>query len=109
MDYYLADLIQNKNDARATQALIGETIICAQLQGAGAAQTAASMVRSAAVQWLAAGEQETRVALSTIREVVRNMSAMPGQRTVILASTGSSPPTRSSSRTTLSTARFARA
>ncbi len=88
MDYYLADLIQNKNDARATQALIGETIICAQLQGDGAAQTAASMVRSAAVQWVASGEQETRVALSTIREVVRTMSAMPGQRLVILASVG---------------------
>jgi hypothetical protein len=45
-------------------------------------------VRSAAQQALIFGEQETRAALRVLMDVVRRMSAMPGQRTIVLVSPG---------------------
>jgi hypothetical protein len=37
---------------------------------------------------LSAGEQETRVALSVVRDVLRRLAASPGQRTIVLVSPG---------------------
>ena len=87
ISYYMADLIQNHNDPTATQAAMTETIICMNLDPT---QTAGvdGMVRGAAMRVLSVGEQETRVSLAVIRDVIRRMSGMPGQRTVILASPG---------------------
>jgi VWFA-related protein len=46
------------------------------------------VVRSAAAQALALGDQDVHVTLSAIREFVRRMAALPGQRTIILISPG---------------------
>jgi hypothetical protein len=46
------------------------------------------MVQTAAVQALNAGSQETRVSLDVLSKVIRRIAAMPGQRSVILASPG---------------------
>jgi VWFA-related protein len=90
VDYYLADLVQNKNDTMALTALMNETAICQSLNDPKQAEP---IVRMAVSRALASGEQETRVALSTLREVVRAISAMPGQRSVILTSPGFLTPT----------------
>jgi hypothetical protein len=49
---------------------------------------AQSQAQGVAQQSLTAGEQQTRVALYTITQVVRRMGTMPGQRMIVLASPG---------------------
>ena len=46
------------------------------------------MAHSAARQELGLGDHETRLAMGVIRDIVRRMAAMPGQRTIILISSG---------------------
>ena len=99
ISYYMADLIQNKNDQQALAAATAEAIVCLQLdtstpQAAQMAQQIAQQEsRSVASQVLGAGEHETRVSLVVIRDAVRRMAAMPGQRSVILVSPGFFTPT----------------
>lgn len=85
VSYYQADLIQNRRDPIALQAATLEAAAC---NPNTPASVLASIVQSAAMRVLPAGEQETRVALAVLRDAVRRMSAMPGQRTIILASPG---------------------
>ena len=84
VSYYLADMIQNRNDPLALQAAVLETMACMHVDRNAAEQIA----RAAAQRALISGDQETRTALSVLMDVVRRMSAMPGQRTIILASPG---------------------
>src|ERR1035437_7045053 len=50
--------------------------------------TAQKMAEAAASQELNLGDHETRLAMGVIRERVRRMAAMPGQRSIILVSSG---------------------
>jgi len=81
--YYMADLIVNHSDMQATGVAVQEAVACG-IPSQGAAQ----FVRGMAQRALGAGQQETRVALSVLQAVVRRMTGMPGQRLVILASSG---------------------
>jgi hypothetical protein len=54
----------------------------------GSAATAQQMAQGAARRELSVGEQGTRVTLSVIKNVIRRMSVMPGQRLVVIASPG---------------------
>ncbi len=87
LSYYMADQIQNKNDQALLQMEINETIMCMHLQPTDTA-TAQSMVMSAASRVLSMSEQGTRVSLGVIKDVVRRMAAMPGQRSVVIVSPG---------------------
>ncbi len=87
VSFYMADLIQNKHDSSALNVATQETLICANMDST-MITAARSMAQAAASQALSAGEQETRVALSVIKDMVRRISAMPGQRVVVLASPG---------------------
>jgi VWFA-related protein len=87
ISYYQADLIQNKSDSQALQAATLEAMACMSLdpnQIAAAEQAA----RGVASRVLSSGEHETRVSLTVFKDVVRRISAMPGQRSVILISPG---------------------
>jgi len=90
ISYYQADLIVNQNDAMATQAAAQDAIGCAELDGKPqqVAQSASAMVAATAPQVLNAGEHETQVTLHSLRDTLRRVSAMPGQRSVILISPG---------------------
>jgi VWFA-related protein len=94
LSYYMADLIQNQQDLVATQVATLDTIICLDLptqtaqQAQAALQTAQAMVRQAAEEALSLGDQEGRVALSVLRGVVRRLSVLPGQRSIVLVSPG---------------------
>ena len=94
ISYYMADLIQNKNDAQALQAAVQDAIACLGLSGAppqqqqAAAQTAEVAVQAETFQQLAQGSQESRVALSVLKDVVRRISVMPGQRSMVVVSPG---------------------
>jgi hypothetical protein len=86
----MADVIQNKNDQTALQTEIQETIACANLDptAASSKQQAQQMVMSAASRVLSISEQGTRITLGVLKNVVRRMAAMPGQRLVVLISPG---------------------
>ena len=49
---------------------------------------ATSIAQSTASQVLNAGEAESRISLDSLRDAVRRLSAMPGQRSIILVSPG---------------------
>lgn len=88
MDYYIADAIRNKNDQQALNMEVQETIACDNLTGPSAPQMAQSIVQGAAAREISVGEQDTRVSLSVLKDVTRRLSAMPGQRMIVLASPG---------------------
>lgn len=88
MTYYLADLIQNKNDTQATQAATIDALACAFQNDRRQLIAAQALVRSAASTQLSLGNHETQVSLETLRDVVRRISIAPGQRSVIVVSPG---------------------
>ncbi len=88
IDLYHADRIENRHDFVALGAAVDETIVCAHLDPATMRNLAEAMVHEAGQQALALGEQEVRMALIYIRDLVRNMGNLPGQRTLILISPG---------------------
>ena len=85
--YYAGDLIQNKNDPTALRAIIAETMACANLDPT-MTSVAESMARAAASRAIAVGDQESRLSLGLLRDIVRRMGALPGQRSIILVSPG---------------------
>lgn len=87
ISYYQADLIVNKNDPMALQAAVTELMTC-QSMDPSMLSSAQAQSRGMAQQELGAGEQETRVALYSIRDLIRRMATMPGQRLIVLASAG---------------------
>ena len=88
IDFYQADLIVNKNNDQALSAGVRDELSCAHLDPQRDSYIAERMVRSAAAQSLSIGEADARATLATIRELVRRMAALPGQRTLILISPG---------------------
>jgi VWFA-related protein len=92
--YYMADLIENKHDNQAEQAAIQDALGCLNLpmqtqqQQQAATQTAVMTVGAEAARQLQAGSQESRVSLSVLKDVVRRMSVMPGQRSMVVVSPG---------------------
>jgi VWFA-related protein len=87
VSYYMGDLIVNQNDQQALSVATQEAFLCLGLpQSAMAA--AQEYAKAAASQALQAGEPESHLALVTLRQVVRRMASMPGQRNLILATPG---------------------
>ena len=87
MTYYMADLIVNKNDPTVLDAEARDVMSCQSLDPSQYAQ-AQQIARQAAQQELNLGDHETRLAMGVIKELVRRMAAMPGQRSIILVSSG---------------------
>lgn len=88
MNYYEADLIINKNDTQAMTVAIDDAIACNGFSGASAATQAQAVVLSTALELLSAGDVNTQYAIRRLVEVVRRISALPGQRSIVLASPG---------------------
>src|SRR5271163_3163517 len=89
--YYQADLIQNKNDPQALAAATADAVLCAEAQTGSAQdapQVAAGLVASTVAEVLSAGETNTQYVVRRLTEVVRRVSALPGQRSVVLVSPG---------------------
>jgi VWFA-related protein len=94
VSYYMADLIKNKSDTQALQAAVQDALGCLdlnmtspQLQQA-VEQQAEAGVMAASARALSTGEQESRVSLSVLKDVVRRISLMPGQRSIVVVSPG---------------------
>ncbi|HEY9140948.1 MAG TPA: VWA domain-containing protein, partial [Bryobacteraceae bacterium] len=91
ISYYQADQIVNHNDPDATAAAATEIVICRHLDPQDYPQdanTAQASARIEARRVLIAGEQETQVSLAVLKDAVRRMSAMPGERILVLVSPG---------------------
>ena len=88
MNYYEADLIQNKNDQQAIAAATQDALACDQITGSNAAAAAAALVTSTALQLVTSGDTNTQYAIRRLLEVVRRVSALPGQRSIVLVSPG---------------------
>jgi len=87
MTYYMADQMINKRDPSVIQSVVQDTLICNNMTP-DQIQQAQQIAESAARQELNLGDHETRLAMGVIRDIVRRMAAMPGQRTIILISDG---------------------
>ncbi len=87
VSFYQADLIANKHDQQAFNVAVQDAMACLNLtpQLINVAEAAA---RSAAQRVLTSGEHETQITLAVLKNVVRRMSAMPGQREIVLVSPG---------------------
>ncbi len=88
ISYYQADLIVNHNDPTALQTAVGDTLACMSLDPVRQLSQATSIAQSTASQVLNAGEAESRISLDSLRDAVRRLSTMPGQRSIILVSPG---------------------
>ena len=86
MGYYEADLIINQHDLQATTAATADASVCSQ--SPNPSEGAAMLAQSTAQQVVLAGENNTQYAIRRLTEIVRRMSALPGQRTIVFVSPG---------------------
>jgi len=86
IDYYQADLIENKHDHTALQDAIDQVaLVCTKGTPPGMAQGIAEGV---ARRILNLGNQDVQATYAAIGEFVRRMVRLPGQRTLVLVSPG---------------------
>jgi VWFA-related protein len=92
VDFYMADLIVNKNDRQAFNVAVNDTLACmvpnTRELPAAAIEAARSGAISAAQRVLRAGDAETRQTLSALDTLVLRMAAAPGSRNIVLISSG---------------------
>ena len=95
LDYYQADLIENKhdpvaiNDANRNYANCNPSVSRPQELGGGPNQpTAEGPVEAAASRTLTRGRLDVMSTYASIAELVRRMAQLPGQRTLILVTSG---------------------
>lgn len=88
MTYYIADLIQNKDDWQALQAVTLDVLACQFDNDQRFLNQAKAVAQQAAAQGIANGDADTHLALTSIRDVVRRVSGVPGQRCIVLVSPG---------------------
>jgi len=88
VSYFMSDLIINKEDPQALETATLDALACAFSNDNRQTQAAQLMARAAASRQLAEGNHETQITMGTLNNVVRRISYMPGQRSVILVSPG---------------------
>lgn len=99
MDHYLADLIVNKNDPEVLEAATKDTFHCTLhmdpndplsitpgLQARFAAF--ATIAQTTALHVLSVGNDETRLTLNSLKDVIQRLSVAPGERSMVLVSPG---------------------
>jgi VWFA-related protein len=105
MDYYEADLIQNQHDSQATDVATSDALACesqnSQSTSTSSAQPSPSdltraqgLVVATALRIEEIGDEQTRSSFRRLGEIVRRMSALPGQRSIVLISPGFIYPNR---------------
>jgi VWFA-related protein len=89
VDYYQADLIENKHDAAALKDVVNQIMtVCSPRTPENIAE---SLAHSAAMHALSAGRQDVLETYATLKEIVRRMATLPGQRSLLLVSGGFLP------------------
>jgi VWFA-related protein len=88
MTSYVADLIVNKNDQTALQVMTLDALHCAFNDDQRMLQQAQNVADMAADRSLTEEETESRLALGVLKDVVRRISLIPGQRNIVFISPG---------------------
>jgi VWFA-related protein len=88
MTYYEADLIQNQNDPNALNVATQDALNCAFNNDPRQINAALAMAIGLAAQKVSTGEVQTQYSFRRLREIVRRMSFLPGQRAIALVSPG---------------------
>lgn len=92
ISFYMADLIVNKNDPEALQLAVNDYLHCTPGLNTSLPQNlaanAGNFVRGLAMQTIQVGEQDSRLAIGSLRDVVRRILLMPGQRHLVMVSPG---------------------
>jgi len=88
ISYYTADQIQNKHDPNALELAIQDALACAYNRDPQMRPAAEGLVHSTAAGVLTQNDHESRVSLNVLRDVLRRMAAMPGQRSILFLSPG---------------------
>lgn len=84
VSYHIADLILVKGDSQALEGLVHHTVECAHVPP----EIARGIAMAAANRELIIGVHDTQVALRTLARAIRRLAAMPGERSIVLASPG---------------------
>jgi VWFA-related protein len=88
VNYYMADLIENKSDSQAFQVVVADTIQCAFNGDNSKAQQAQGIARSAIQRELNAGDTENSFTYRHLEDILRRLSGMPGERVMLFVSPG---------------------
>ena len=89
IDYYQADLIENRHDPAALNDVIGQIMtVCSPNTPK---EMAERLAETAAMHSLSAGRQDVLKTYETLREIVRRMAPLTGQRSLLLVSDGFLP------------------
>lgn len=88
ISYYQADLIQNKSDPQALAVASEDALQCAYGGDPRFAAQARSLAESASARTLSEGDNQTSFGYRHLEDVLRRLSTMPGQRTVVFISPG---------------------
>ena len=88
ISYYMADLIQNKNDPQAIAVATQDALNCAFHGDKSQLAVAQPLAMNAASQALVRGDTESHLALGVLKDIVRRIAVMPGQRSIVLVSPG---------------------
>jgi VWFA-related protein len=89
ISFYQADQIENKHDPVALAAAREQVFNCAPGMDRQRDQNMAErMAESSAMRALTLGHQDVQVTYASMTEYVRRVAALPGQRTIILVSSG---------------------
>ncbi len=92
IDYYQADLIENKHDSEASADAVRQVLNCSPgLDVKYNYNEAQSLAEAAARRVLDLGHQDIQATYASIAEILRRVSALPGQRMLILVSPGFLP------------------
>jgi VWFA-related protein len=83
--YAQADAMINQNDGAATALAMNDAISECHVRDQNAA---AQMAQQSAQRVLEAGDRESRVSLNALQDVVAHLATVPGERSLLLASSG---------------------
>jgi VWFA-related protein len=88
IDYYQADLIVNQLDRDAIAVGANDALACAFNNDPRFAGAALGLAQSTALRILTAGDVQTQYAFRRLKELVKRMSVVSGQRIIVLLSPG---------------------
>jgi VWFA-related protein len=92
ISYYQADLIQNKHDPTALADAVDQVFRCSPaMDRQRDYATAERLAQSAAMHSVIIGHQDVLATYAVIREFVRKMGILPGERMLVLVSPGFLP------------------
>jgi VWFA-related protein len=94
VSYYQAYLAEIQNDADALNTAVSDALSCAYNNDSHFAAAAQALAQSTITTVYNAGDNETLYALRRLDEMVRRLTATPGQRNIIFVSGGFIFPTR---------------